>query len=183
MMIRNPVQASCLFFIIIGIFFRADYFIENRSLRVDEAAYFDCLVSKTPREVLLNKNYNFYRPPAPIGFSWMESVGMNSFGYSEYVLRFIPLVFSLCGVLLFYFLVSQYPLSWGTPLAMGLFALSDRLIFFSADMHPYSTEVFFVILMLWMFNRMENKGFYPREMMYFILTGVVSVWFSFTGKT
>ena len=180
MMIRNPVQASCLFFIIIGIFFRADYFIENRSLRVDEAAYFDCLVSKTPQEVLLNKNYNFYSPPAPIGFSFIEKLFINLFGCSEYVLRFIPLIFSLYGILLFYFLISQYSLSWGTPLAMGLFALSDRLIFFSADMHPYSTEVFFAVLALWMFNRLESKKFHPKEIIYFMLTAVISVWFSYT---
>ena len=178
MMIRNPIQASCLFFIIAGCFFRIDYFIENRSLRVDEADYFDNLVSRTPQEVLLNRNYNFYSPSAPIGFSFLEKLAMTFLGYREYILRFVPLIFSLFGLLFFYFLVSPYLLSWEAPLAMGLFALSDRLIFFSADMHPYSLEVFFAILVLWMFTRLESNGSHPKDRIYFILTAVISVWFS-----
>ena len=178
--IYNPIQGFCLFFILLGILLRVDYFMENRSLRGDEAAYFSCLVSRTPQDILLGRNYNFYSPPAPIGFSFIERLCMNFFGYSEHVLRLIPLIFSLCGGLLFYSLVSQYSLSWAVPLAMGLFATSDRLIFFSADMHPYSAEVFFAILVLWMFNRLENKGFRSRDRMYFIFATVISVWFSYT---
>jgi hypothetical protein len=105
---------------------------------------------------------------------------MKFFGYKEQVLRFIPLVLSIGAVILFYLLASQYSMSWATPLATGLFAVSDRLIFYSADMHPYSTEVFFVILVLWMFNRLESKGFLFRDAMCFVFTTVISVWFSFT---
>lgn len=176
---QNKAQALCLLFIVVGIFLRVDNFVQNRSLRDDEALYFECLVSRTPTEVLLNEKYNLISPPSPIGFSFIEREIMDHGGYSEYALRFIPFIFSLGGLLLFYYLVSQYFSSWTTLWATGLFALSNQLIFFSADMRPYSIEVFFAILALWMSNRLVNNV-RLSDCLCFGAMSAVSVWFSYT---
>ena len=169
-----------LIFVALGILLRAELFLENRSLRVDEAAYFDCLAARSSQDILLNRNYNFYSPPAPIGFSWVEKKLINCLGQGEYVLRLFPLVLSLGSVLLFYVLTGQYLTSWARPLAVGAFAFADQLVYLSADMHPYSTEVFFSILVLWIYNRLESQEPGLQDRASFILIAVIAVWFSFT---
>jgi len=177
---QTLIRNLCFGIIVLGLFLRLDCFIQNRSLRGDEAAYFLCNLTRTPVDIVLNTNTNPYCPITSLGFSLLEKLVCNLGGFHEYVLRSISLIFGLLSLPIFYLLLSQYSLRWVKVWAMALFALSDQLIFFSADMRIYSMDVFLVILMMWLFNHLAAEGYKSRHTIGFIFVAMISVWFSYS---
>lgn len=85
---------------------------------------------------------------APPGFLVAQKSLFDAFGQSEYVLRLIPLALGCAAVVLMAILARRCLGIIGALCTVAFFALSDRLIFHSAEAKQYSGDVFFAIVLL-----------------------------------
>ena len=79
---------------------------------------------------------------APPGFVLLERAATATLGASDAVLRLVPLAGSLVALWLFYRLALRLLAGPGAvSLALALFAVQPSLIYFAAQVKPYSTDL------------------------------------------
>lgn len=85
---------------------------------------------------------------APLGFLWIEAAAVWLFGFSELTLRMFPALCGVAGVLLFRHVASR--IVQGAPLvfAVAIFAVAYYPIRHSAEVKPYSSDLFLGLAML-----------------------------------
>jgi predicted membrane-bound mannosyltransferase len=88
-----------------------------------------------------------YHQGAPIGFLLLEKSAVRLWGGGEYVLRLFPLLAGIASVLLFYRLASKALPARAVPVAVGLFAISPSLIYYSSEVKQYSSDVAIALLL------------------------------------
>lgn len=121
-----------------GAVLRLAQYLANRSLWVDES-YIALNVMERSFGGLLEPL--FHNQAAPIGYLWASKLAVVVFGTGEYALRLVPLVAGL-GSLILFMLVSRRILATDVvPWALGLFAVSDRLIYYASEVKQYSSDV------------------------------------------
>lgn len=95
---------------------------------------------------------------APVGFLLLERLMVTLFGPSEYALRLVPLLGGI-GALLLFVPVARAVLSRElVPLALFLFAIGDRLIYYANEVKQYSTDVAAGLLITWLGLRYLQRG-------------------------
>ncbi len=160
-----------------GIFLRLAQYFTNRSLWIDEAMVSLNIINKTIPELFQKLDYN---QGAPIGFLLIEKILTLFLGDSEFMLRLFPL---LCGIasLFFFFKLSTILLSPVYSLcAVSLFAILNRLIYYSAEVKQYSSDVLITILIfiiVLQIDKMESFSRIRRFILYLLPS--VLIWFSF----
>lgn len=124
-----------------GAAFRLRMFLNNRSLWLDELFLADNLLHRGMAELTFLPMKWGQR--APLGFMWVEKLNMTLWGHSEYVLRLEPLVMGLAGLGLFAALVRRILPAGAGCVAIGLYAISSSLVYFSAELKPYGGDATF----------------------------------------
>lgn len=120
----------------------------------------------------------FYAQAAPPLFLMLERVMVLLFGDSEYVLRLIPFLAS-CGSVVAVAGLAQRVTTTGTAaVAVGLFAVSERLLWHSTEAKPYSVDVFVAALVAYGFVRTNGWPLYARCRLG-IVCAPVMIWLSF----
>ena len=98
-------------------------------------------------------------------------------GDSESVLRFPPFLCSVLSMILFYSLSGKYLKTRGRLIALFLFAISNKLIYYSSELKQYSVDVFFVLLMLCLtLKLLQTRSLLLISI--FTILGAVSIWIS-----
>jgi uncharacterized membrane protein len=77
----------------------------------------------------------------------LEKFLSEVFGGSEYSPRLIPLLAGIASLLIFVRIARQILPSAAVPLAVGLFAVSDRAIYYSSEVKQYSCDVFATLVL------------------------------------
>ncbi len=134
----------------LGIVLRLRQYLANRSLWLDEAMLALNIIHKDVWGLLGKLDYE---QGAPLGFLLLEKLAATLFGDGERALRLLPLLAGCASLVLFYFLARQILRPPGLLTALALFALSPTLIYYSSEVKQYSTDVFFAILLLFLFTR------------------------------
>lgn len=129
----------------IGIVFRTWQYLSNPSIWVDEAALARNIWDWQPWQLLGPLDYGQL---APRGFMVGTKLIAMVFGYSEYALRIIPYFASLASLVLFFILARLILRSVGALVAMLMFSLAFPLIFFSANLKPYASDVALALTVL-----------------------------------
>lgn len=162
--------------ICVGILLRLIRYLHNPSLGFDEAAIAGDIITRPFSEL-------FYPSPtieqtSPYGFVILVKLFSQLFGNSEYSLRLYPFLSGSVSMFLFYKVAKQYIKPSAVPFALGLFALSDPLIYYSADVKTYSCDVAITLLLFaaaWFIQ--ANKVTTIKSIL-FGLAGAVAIWFS-----
>lgn len=159
-------------------FARVFAYIQNRPLWHDE-----CLLA-------LNViNHNFFglflpfddNQSAPCMFLVFVKFLTILFGESEFVLRFLPFIFSIASVFVFYLLTEKiFSEKWLLVLANLLFALNLPLIYYSQEFKQYSPEVFFMIFSLLVFAKFSIKSTDVKKAALFAFVSFLPFLFSFS---
>ena len=143
--VNNPVdrtinlyQLSLWSILILGIFLRLHQYLYNRSLWLDELSLVLNLVNRSFLELLEPLDY---AQGAPIGFLLLSKSILSLFGTSEYVLRIVPLLSGTLSLFLLYKVARHYISQNAALFALTLFALSNRLIYYSSEVKQYSSDV------------------------------------------
>ena len=110
---------------------------------------------------ILNEN-NYFIPlkwgqAAPTLFMYVSKIMYNLFPQKELALRFLPLLFSIGSIFVFYKLVRKYCNRFFTQaIAISAFSFSYPLIYYAQEFKQYSLDVFIFLLILLSYDYLKN---------------------------
>ena len=158
-----------------GILLRLTEYVSNRSLWLDESRLALNIVSRSFSQLLRPLDYG---QGAPVGFLMLEKAAVRVLGSGEYGLRFFPLLCGVISLLLFYRLARLSISPKAVPIALGLFALSGPLIYYSSEAKQYSSDVAVAVLLLCAAIYYESCRAGRSAVATFGLLSAASIWFS-----
>lgn len=180
---KNLPQYLIWTVLFLGVFLRSAEYFQNRPLWSDEAFTthkiihypLSVMVAPAPGENILEwihscaVNY-------PLGFIVLEKIAVFSLGTSELALRFIPFICGLISVFIFYKIAAEIFSGLWITVAVGLFAVSPSLIYFSSEIKPYSSDVLIVLLLYKLLQRDLShwRGAFDAG-----IKGGMAIWYSF----
>lgn len=123
-----------------------------------------------------------YMQMAPPLFMIMTKLTVKMLGISDYNLRLIPFLFSCMSFIAFYFLAKKtLTVKSSVFWALFLFAINEKLINFSFEFKPYSSDVFFAITCLLFFLNLNIEKLTNKKTLFYGILLAIIPWFSFTS--
>lgn len=174
---NNEVRCKLLCFglIFVGIILRYYHYIMNRSLWVDEAMVALNIISSSFTDLMKPLQHGQLKP---IGFLFIENFFVNSFGNSEYALRAFPFICGILSIFIFYDISKKIFNEKVVIISLSLFILGDRLIHYSSETQPYSSDVFISLFLVWIYLRLNESNYSWQDALILLIAGIVSVWIS-----
>jgi hypothetical protein len=130
----------------IGVALRIREYVANRALWLDESFLSLNIIDQPMAGLFGRLGFNQAAPP---GFLFIERVAVEVFGRSEYALRLFPLICGIASIFLFLHIVRAFLVAPILQLiAIALFSVSEALIYYSAEVKQYSTDVAASLLIL-----------------------------------
>jgi hypothetical protein len=160
----------------IGVALRVLGYAQNRRLYMDERSLLENLV-KLPVFDFHTTLTEFQL--APPGFLALGRMLVRLPGNDVLAARFFPMVCGVASVFLFRALARRFLLPHAVPIAVGLFALSDWLIYYSAEIKQYSCDLALTLVALLLAAGPTPANPTPRRLLALGVFGVASVWFSY----
>ncbi|MGB2886464.1 MAG: glycosyltransferase family 39 protein [Candidatus Acidiferrales bacterium] len=158
-----------------GILLRLVPYIAKRSLWLDESELALNVIHRSFAGLLKPLNYE---QGAPVGFLILEKAAVRVLGSGEYGLRFVPLLCGVISLFIFYRLAKLSISPKAVPIALGLFALSGPLIYYSSEVKQYSGDVVVAVLLLYAAIYYESYRLNRWALAAFGVLGAASIWFS-----
>jgi len=163
--------------ITLGVVLRLAHYLSNRVLWLDEARLALNIVNRSVTE--LSQPVLERLQAAPFLFLTIEKGMVTTFGANEYALRAFPLVAGVSALFFFWHLAKRCLSSTGALIALFLFAVSNPLIYFSAEVKQYALDVASVVLIYVMALRIHQEELTLGRTLLFGGTGAVLIWLSF----
>ncbi len=140
-------QTAIASFLVLGCVFRIIRYAQNLPLWSDECFLSVNFIDRGYRELLEPLDNGQNAPPL---FLWAQRFIIDLGGFSEWSLRFFPLVCGLASVFLFYHLARRVFGSDSIPLllAVGIFAVSVHPIRHASEAKPYASDLLVAVLLL-----------------------------------
>ena len=113
-----------------------------------------------------------------LGFLAVEKSIVHFFGSSEYALRLAPLLAGMVSVFLFYRVAVKTISAAAVPIAVGLFAVSPSLIYYSSEVKQYSCDVAVALLLYWVAIEGTAAEWKPGRVALLGVVGSAAVWTS-----
>jgi hypothetical protein len=142
---------------------------------MDESMLALNIIRRAPAELLKPLDY---AQAAPVGFLWLEKLAVHYFGTGEMALRLVPLLCGIGSVLLFAVVARKLLLPTAVPIAVGLFAVSEPLIYCSSEVKQYSSDVAFALILYLAANPLLEASSGIASAMVIAVVGGVAIWFS-----
>jgi len=169
-------QAAVYVIIGMGIILRAAKYIPGWSMRGDELSLTLNLINRSVIG-LITKPLDFEQA-APMGFLVVEKMFLTLFGRSEYVLRLIPFLAGIASLFLMQRLLKKTVGKYGNLFALAAFAFGSYLIYYSAELKQYSTDVLISIILIILFYEHVNKEPTRRDFLVLGVIGFLALFFS-----
>jgi hypothetical protein len=160
----------------IGIGIRLRAYLFNRSLWLDESLLALNIVNRSFSALLLEPLG--LGQAAPPGFLVAQRLAVQAFGSNEYALRLVPLLSGVLSLLLFAYLAKRWLSPTGALVAVGLFALSDLLIYYSTEAKQYSSDVAVGLLLCCFAVCCESRPVSSINSVALAVGGAIAIWFS-----
>gem|GEM_PF-1960730 len=170
-------QILMIFMIAFGILLRASKYLPAWSLRGDELAVTLNLLNRSAFE-LTTKPLDSEQA-APFGFVLLVKSLMTIFGSSEYVLRLTAFAAGCISLILIQNLLTKLGGRYGNIFALAAFAFSGYLIYYSAELKPYSTDVLLTLILLLAFYQHVSKETAAKDFLKLALLGILALCFSY----
>ncbi|MFO0952045.1 MAG: hypothetical protein U0835_13020 [Isosphaeraceae bacterium] len=162
--------------VVLGALLRLEGWILGRGTWLDENSLLGNFVGRTAS--------NLFRPfvgtqLAPAGFFVLEWWLGRVLGDNRYVYRLFPLVCGIVALALFDMLARRATRPGAVWVAVVLFAVSGDLVYYSSEIKPYSTDVFFAVAVT-LAGVMQLRTELTRgRALGLALLGAAAVWMSF----
>lgn len=163
------------FFIFVGVFLRVVQYSLDRSLWIDEAFLALNIINRPLTKLLEPLDYN---QGAPVGFVLIETIVVQIFGNSEYALRLFPFLSGIASIFLFARVAKWFSSLPVAVIALGLFALCDRAIYYSAELKQYSSDLALALLIYLMIINLRSSKLTFWQITFFAIFGAIVIWFS-----
>ena len=168
-------KAVAILLILVGAVLRLRQYLTGRSLWVDEAMLALNIVERTFAGMLQPLDYD---QGAPMGFLLVEKISNIIFGKHELVLRLFPFLVGLVSLGLFYILLKRIMGGGGLLIALALFALNPRLIYYSSEVKQYIVDAGVTISLLLIAAPVFHASPRKKDFAWLALAGIVALWFS-----
>jgi hypothetical protein len=159
----------------VGVALRVARYLADRSLWGDEGALALNIVNKPARTLLEPLDY---LQGAPIGFLLVERALVSALGDRELVLRLFPLLCGLLALVVFAVIARRLLVPEAAAIAVILFATVEPLVYYSAEVKQYSTDVVAAVLLLYAVIAVDWNRARGRTLVPLVLAGAALVWFS-----
>jgi hypothetical protein len=159
---------------VLGFFLRIYFYVINRSLWFDEAMLALNLVNKSFMELLKPLENQV----APVGFLLFQKIVIYFLGNRDYILRIIPLLSGLLSIPLLYYTSKKYNSGAAPFVALGLFVLSTKLIYYSSELKQYSSDVLTTLMILLAAQKCLEDGAKKHIFVTFGIMASFAIWFS-----
>jgi hypothetical protein len=162
--------------IAVGMLLRLRQYFFDRSLWLDEA-----FLSLDIRHDSFSQLWGSQRHSqvAPVGFLTLEKAMTNLLGNSEYAFRLVPLLAGLVALPLFYRLAKKFLAPFAVLVALGLFALSGPLIYYSSETKEYMLGVLVAVVLYATALPMVDLKWQRLGPLCLGFVGALAIWFSF----
>ncbi|MGA3066596.1 MAG: glycosyltransferase family 39 protein [Tepidisphaeraceae bacterium] len=174
---KYRLAAWCL--IVIGIAVRVRVYLGNRSLERDEAALAYNIIHRGFFGLFKQLDND---QAAPVGFLLVQKMVVCLLGPGEHALRLFPLLASIAGLVVFWFLCRRILTPRAAVIALAVIALSAKQFFYASQTKQYSTDVLVAVAMLllthgWVWDR-ATEPLSRRRRAVLACGGAAAVWFS-----
>jgi len=163
------------FIIASSIVLRLIEYLNNPSLFGDEAAIALPIMNRTFSGLLFPLEGG---QSAPFGFLMVEKLIVKLLGPSDYTFRLFPFLCGIISPVFFYKIAKHYINPKVIPVALGLFAVSDRLIYYSATIKQYSSDVAIALLLYMATIWIQSRKLTIARFVLFGILGAIVIWFS-----
>jgi hypothetical protein len=160
----------------IGVVLRVAGYAQNRPLYMDERALLVNLVKLPVFDFHTTLTENQLAPP---GFLVLERLVVRLPGNRVMAARFFPMACGVASIFLLRAAVRRFLLPQAVPIAVGLFALSDWLIYYSSEIKQYSCDLALTLVALLLAAGPSPANPTPRRLLALGIFGVAGVWFSY----
>ncbi|HEY6103219.1 MAG TPA: hypothetical protein VI007_08355 [bacterium] len=159
-----------------GALLRLRQYLANQSLWMDEARLALNVLGRSTADLVLKPlDFNQAAPP---GFLFLVKLGVLAWGGSEYVLRLVPLLFSLASLLLFTWVARRALAPAGALVALALFGSFPTLIRYAAESKQYGLDVTIGLGVIAATLPFLDGPTGPLNTVVLCLAGAVAVWLS-----
>lgn len=174
--LERLARSRALLWLIVGAgaVLRVVHYLHDCSLSVDESHLTLNVLDRGFAELLEPLGD---RQGAPFGFLFLLKAITLTLGHSEYALRLISLLSGLASLFLFWRLAERWLSPLAVPVGLGLFAIAGNLIFYSAQVKQYSSDVMLALLIYLVSERLGPKPSLRLVALYAVF-GAVALWFS-----
>ena len=129
----------------VGVVLRVAQYLSDRSLWLDESLLALNLMGRSLADVVGQLLFGQAAPVPFLAAQWLvTSVG----GTSEAALRLVPLLAGLASTVLFAVLAHRVAKGWTAVVATSAFVVSNGLIYYAAELKPYSVDVLVAIVLV-----------------------------------
>jgi hypothetical protein len=170
-------QIAMLAIIAFGIILRASKYLPAFSMRGDELAVTLNLINRSAID-LLTRPLD-YEQAAPFGFVLLIKTLIAFFGQSEYVLRLVAFVSGCVSLILMQSLLSKTVGKYGHLFALAAFAFGNYLVYYSAELKQYSSDVLLCLVLLFAFYQHLSKETTAKDFVLLAAWGVFALCFSY----
>jgi hypothetical protein len=158
----------------VGVVYRLLQYVSDRSFWLDEALAAAKYLHHSPAELMQPRHFGGVGP----GFYLLQWTAAQALGTSELALRLPAFVAGVASVFLFLPLARRFLAGYAVPLAVGMFAVSPYLIYYTSEAKRYSLDVFFGIALLLLAERVHRSAASAGSVAAFVAGCVVAVFFS-----
>ena len=168
-------KGAAAILILSGAVLRLRQYLTGRSLWADEAMLALNIVERDFAGLAQPLDYD---QGAPVGFLMVEKLFHAMLGKHEFALRLFPLLVGLASLWLFYRLSKRVTGGPGLLVALALFALNPRLIYYSSEVKQYILDVAVTVLLLLIAVPALAGTPRKRDFLWLTLAGLIALWFS-----
>lgn len=169
-------QVAIILVIVFGIIIRASKYLPAWSMRGDELAVTLNLINRSAIHLMTQPLD--YEQAAPFGFLLTTKALLSLFGRSEYVLRLMAFLSGCISLILMNILLAKTGGRYGNVFGLSAFAVSHYLIYYSAELKQYSSDVLICLLLIWFFQKHLFKETKERDFWELGVTGTLALCFS-----
>jgi hypothetical protein len=168
--------------VVVGILLRIMEYKDNRQLYMDEKSLLQNLVGRPLFDFHTILTEEQLAPP---GFLVVERMMVRLPLDEKLAGRLVPFVCGIASMFLFRLVARRYLTACAVPIAMGLFALADWMLYYSVEMKQYSGDVALTLVaFLLAAGPAAGSERWPAElsrrwMLALAAFGVIGVWFSY----
>jgi hypothetical protein len=167
----------------VGVILRLLGYAEGRRLYMDERSLLENLVNLPVFDFRTTLTEYQLAPP---GFLVVERLMVRTGLPIVPAARLLPLACGLAAMVVFRLVARRYVSRWGVPIAVGLFALDDWLIYYSSEIKQYTCDLVLTLVALLLVTGPAPAGtpgpspLSLRRLLTLAGFGVVGVWFSYS---
>jgi hypothetical protein len=162
----------------VGILLRIGAYAHGRGYWLDERFMLRNIEGMAPFDLLRPMRDAQLAPP---GFVALERLLAARLGSSPYALRLVPLAGGIAAMVVFRSLAMRALTGPAVPIAVGLFALSDDLIYYSAELKPYILDASVAVVALWFGLGAIAGRRSARERPTAVVFGLIAPWLAFAS--